>query len=679
MIEPGNPLPLGATADADGVNFAVRSSVATAVELCLFDAAHEQVATFELPARSDDVWHGYLPRVGPGQRYGYRVHGEWRPESGLRANPHKLLLDPYARALSGRFEWNDAVFDYVPGAETPRMNTTDSAAFVPLGVVRSADKPLPRRPAVPWAETIFYEANVRGYTMRHPALAEAERGKFAGMKNGAVLDYLQALGVTSIELLPVHAFIDEHHLVRRGLKNFWGYNPIAFFAPDPRYGDRDPVAEFRDMVAALHDAGFEVILDVVYNHTAEGDFRGPTLSLRGFDNLAYYRTEPLDPGSYVNDTGCGNTLNADHPAVQQLVLDSLRYWHQTMGVDGFRFDLAPVLGRHAHGFSAAHPLLTAISDAPALAGAKLVAEPWDPGPGGYQLGRFPGRWAEWNDQYRDAVRRFWRGDSGAAPDLGRALRGSAEIFEPSGRKPVASVNLVTSHDGFTLADVVSYEQRHNEANGEDNRDGHAHNFSRNHGVEGPTDDPEITAIRRRQRLNLLATLVLSQGTPLLLAGDELGNSQHGNNNAYAQDNETGWIDWSGAARDPAFLDAVRALLNLRRRTPLVHLPDYVHGRLDLGGNEVRIEWRQPSGAAMRESDWESGRALAMLIEERAGADVVSALLLLLNGREEPCAFRLPPIPGLTLVFASDAGVRGDGGQISVPRLAAACLTLGPDA
>jgi glycogen operon protein len=515
--------------------------------------------------------------------------------------------------------------------------------------------------------------------MAHPALDEAVRGRFGGLRHAEVLGYLKALGVTSIELMPVHAFVDEEHLVRRGLRNFWGYNPVAFFAPERRYAAEDPVAEFRGMVDALHDAGFEVILDVVYNHTGEGGAAGPTLGFRGIDNLAYYRTEPDDPAVYINDTGCGNTLNADHPAVARLVLDSLRYWHRSMGVDGFRFDLAPVLGRHGHGYSPEHPLLAAIGAHPDLAGAKLVAEPWDPGPGGYQLGAFPPRWAEWNDQYRDAVRRFWRGDHGASPDLARSLRGSAEIFEASGRKPVASINLVTSHDGFTLADVVAYDRRHNEANGEGNRDGHAHNHSHNHGVEGPTDDPSITGIRRRQRLNMLATLLFSQGTPLLLAGDEFGNSQRGNNNAYAQDNPTGWLDWSGLDDDPCFNTDVRRLIALRRASPLLHLPEYVHGHLAIDGRDVRIDWRRPSGRPMTSDDWHRLQAFSLLIVEETGDAVTDGAALLVNGGDSAVAFRTPALEGaaagLEVAFCSAGEPAREGETLTLPARSCAWLRL----
>jgi glycogen operon protein len=513
--------------------------------------------------------------------------------------------------------------------------------------------------------------------MQHPAIDAAMRGTFDGMRHARVLDYLKALGITSLELMPVHAFIDERHLASRGLRNFWGYNSIAFFAPAPRYGRTDPVREFRDMVRALHDAGIEVILDVVYNHTGESDAEGPTLGFRGLDNLAYYRTMTGEPGTYVNDTGTGNTINADHPEVRRLVTESLCYWHKEMGVDGFRFDLAPVLGRHDDGFSTEHPLLRQISDEPRLRNAKLVAEPWDAGPGGYQLGRFPPRWAEWNDVYRDTLRRFWRGDHDTGRQLAACLRGSAEVFERSGRGPAASVNLVTSHDGFTLADVVSYRERHNQPNGEDNRDGHAHNYSDNYGVEGPAYDPEIRAIRHRQRLNLLATLLLSQGTPLLLAGDEFGNSQYGNNNAYAQDNPTGWLDWAGLDRDPGFLAQVRKLIALRRETPILRLPDYIHGRVETDEGRITVTWLRPDGLEMQPDDWQDARAFVVLLAEAAGADIVSAAALLLNVGPGQSDFSLPAIGTWRLAFASSTETMLTGRTLRLPAPSIACGLLEP--
>jgi glycogen operon protein len=677
VIRPGSSTPLGAIADDEGVNFALFSSVAEAVELCLFDE-HGTERRMPLPGHDGDVWHGYLPGCRVGQRYGYRVHGRYAPDEGLRCNPHKLLLDPYARALAGEFAWHEAVHDFATGADGELVaSELDSAGYVPKAVVTSPGFTDPEpRPRVPWAATIFYEANVRGFTMQHPAISDAERGTFTGMKNAQVLAYLKALGVSSLELMPVHAFIDEAHLARRGLRNFWGYNSISFFAPAPRYAISDGVAEFRDMLRAIHDAGLEVILDVVYNHTGEGDGSGPTLGFRGIDNLAYYSTEPGRPGVYINDTGCGNTINSDHPRVRELVLDSLAYWHRDMGVDGFRFDLAPVLGRHNHGFSPGHPTLEAINSDPRLRHAKLVAEPWDPGPGGYQLGAFPAPWAEWNDRYRDAVRRFWRGDAHTTADLARHLRGSAEIFEASGRSPTASVNFVCSHDGFTLTDVVSFEHRHNEANGEDNRDGHAHNYSTNHGVEGRTGDAAINAARRRQRLNMLATLLLSQGTPLLLAGDEFGNSQRGNNNAYAQDNGIGWLDWSGVDEDPEFTQTVRDLIRLRQETPLLHLPAYVHGKLVLEDRLIRIDWLRPDGRAMTDEDWSHKRVFGLVLSEARSSKDYSAFVIAVNGGDSDCFFQLPELGNWQCVFASGKEPAVRGGAVQVSPDSIACVTLG---
>jgi len=654
MIESGRPTPLGATADPSGTNFAVYSSVAQRVELCLFDSSGRQTKSLDLPECTDGVWHGYLPDCRIGQPYGYRVHGPYAPDRGLRCNSHKLLIDPYARALSGQFDWHESAFD---------SNDLDSAGHVPKSVVSETVGDVPTtRPRIPWSDMVFYETNVRGYTMRHPDVPEADRGKFAGMCNAQVLEYLKALGITSLELMPVHEFIDEHHLHKQGLRNFWGYNTISFFAPSSRYANVDARAEFVDMVRGIHDAGIEVILDVVYNHTGESDTNGPTLSFRGLDNLSYYSAEAGSPGEYINDTGCGNTVNADHPRVQQLILDSLRYWHRDMGVDGFRFDLAPVLGRHDHGFSPSHPLLQAISNDETLHDAILIAEPWDPGPAGYQLGQFPARWSEWNDKYRDDVRRFWRGDDGAAGDFAKRLHGSADVFEASGRPPSASVNLVSNHDGFTLADVVSYEQRHNEANGENNRDGHVHNFSRNYGAEGPSDDPSILSLRRRQRLNMLASLLLSQGTPLLLAGDEFGHSQKGNNNAYAQDNETSWLDWSRVDDDPEFLDQVRELVRLRRDEPLLRSQQFVH-------DENSISWRKPDGQHISDADWDMTRAFSLLIGD-------AAILALINGSKDDVQFSLPEnndASGWQLLFSSAPDVSTHAQAASLPALSIAVL------
>jgi glycogen operon protein len=641
-METGSPAPLGATPDTDGVNFAVYSSVAESVELCLFDDEGNTAGTHDLPACSKGIWHGYLPRCKAGQRYGYRVYGRWRPEDGDRCNPNKLLVDPYCRELSGDFTWHDAVFDYIPGARKPTMSPLDSAPFVPKSVVRAPQaRSRTRRPAIAWADTVIYETNLRGFTMRHPAVPEAARGKFAGMRHRDVLAYLRSLGITAVELMPVQAYIDEHHLAKRGLRNFWGYNTIAFFAAMPRFGAADPCGEFADMVNAIHDAGLEVILDIAFNHTGESDQFGPTISLRGLDNSAYYRLESDDPGTYVNDTGTGNTLNADSPQVRSLVLDALRYWSGEMQVDGFRFDLASILGRHADGFSAEHPLLHLVSEDAQLRDVKLIAEPWDPGPGGYQLGHFPDRWGEWNDRFRDSVRKFWRGDPKMNGEFARRLHGSADIFDREGRAPFNSVNFVTSHDGYTLADLVSYEHRHNEANGEDNRDGHAHNYSCNHGIEGETDDAAINEQRRRHRLNLMATLLFSQGTPMLLAGDEFGNSQQGNNNAYAQDNELGWLDWSCLEEDPEFADEVRELVHLRKEWPLLRLPRYLHGETDVGASKMNVHWLNARGKEMDEGNWSGPAGFKVLLAESSVGGKRSRVAVLINNRDEDVDFRLP--------------------------------------
>jgi glycogen operon protein len=673
MIVQGSPEKLGAREDGQGVNFAIFSSAATMVELCLFDENERQYRCHRMPANQNGVWHGYLPGCKAGQRYGYRVHGPWQPEAGLRFNPSKLLLDPYASQLEGAFTWSGALYDFdrTSPKESLLPNQTDSAAFVPKCVVRSSVTPQPvKRPCIPWSDMIIYEANVRGYTMAHPDLPAHERGRFQGMSNGKILEYLKALGITSLELMPVHWMIDEGFLVGRNLRNLWGYNSINFFTPESSYANGNAVAEFHEMVNAIHDAGIEVILDVVYNHTGEGGSSGPSLCFRGIDNLGYYRTAPDDAGVYINDTGCGNTVNVDHPRVQDLVLDSLVYWHQQMGVDGFRFDLAPVLGRSPHGFDPSHPLLTRISNAPELATAKLIAEPWDPGPGGYQLGQFPSRWAEWNDNYRDTVRRFWRGDLGQLASVATRLHGSADIFEAAGRRPQSSINFITSHDGFTLMDLVSYEKRHNEANGENNRDGHAHNYSANYGVEGETRNAEINRLRRKQRLNMLATLLLSKGTPMLLAGDELGNSQGGNNNAYAQDNETGWVDWSGLHSDPGFLQQVSKLIQLRGHLEYTRRTYYLHGfeQDDKGWRD--IAWLHPGGEFMQEHHWREELAVSLLFAEADGGQAGGhqpgeaynrAVAIMLNASDTPRDFVLPqlsPVGGWSVVFHSSVSPPG---------------------
>lgn len=685
MIETGRPKPLGARVDGGGVNFAVHSPGADRVELCLFDAGGRETARHDLPECSGGVWHGYLADCRPGQAYGYRAHGRYSPEQGLRFNPHKLLIDPYAREVSGDFRWGPEVFDYVGEGEHLQINPTDSAGFVPKSIVIADDAAADAQgPQIPWSEMIIYETNVRGYTMNHPAVPKRERGTFTGMTNGNILAYLQALGITSIELMPVFEFIDEHFLHEKGLRNFWGYNSINFFTPAGRYSLGNARVEFREMVEAIHAAGFEVIVDVAYNHTGESDGSGPTLSFRGLDNLGYYRTEPDDPGRYINDTGTGNTINMDHVHVQDLILDSLRYWTRQMGVDGFRFDLATVHGRTAHGFTNEHPFFGAIASDPILKNVKLIAEPWDPGPGGYQLGQFPPEWAEWNDRYRDSIRRFWRGDTNEAAEFARRLHGSSDVFESNGRGPCSSVNFVTAHDGFTLMDVVSYERRQNSANGESNHDGHSHNYSHNYGAEGRTDDADINVLRRQQRLNMLATLLLSQGTPMLLAGDEIGNSQQGNNNVYAQDNEIGWIDWSGLEQDPEFLEAIRALIDLRHDIMLFRQPSYLHGAAvnDVGWGD--IQWLKPGGQAIRAEEWANIRAMSVVLTQvgEASGDTAPAVMLLINGSADSVRFSLPRSAGGEWQIRFVSAARGfrpiDDNRWQLPARSLVCVALGAD-
>ena len=664
----GRNHPLGAAWDGLGVNFALFSAHATGVELCLFDAAGRERTRVWLPECTDEIWHGYVPGVGPGDGYGYRVHGPWAPEAGHRFNPAKLLLDPYARALTGALVWGPEVYGYRFEAGDDRViDGRDSAAFVPKGVVVDAAHAWNvARPVVPWERTVLYEAHVRGFTKLHPGVAVEERGTFAGFGSAAALGHIAGLGVTSVELLPVHAFLQDHALVRRGLRNFWGYNSLAFFAPHPAYASRPDQAreEFRDMVARLHGAGLEVVLDVVYNHTAEGDETGPTLSFRGIDNASYYRLQP-DGRHYVNDTGCGNTVDTSHPRVMQMVLDSLRYWTTDMHVDGFRFDLAPVLGRGADGrFDTRAALLQACGQDPVLAGVKLIAEAWDIGPGGYQVGAFPPGWAEWNDRYRDDVRAFWRGDAGRIPALAGRMSGSADTFEHRGRRPWASVNFVTAHDGFTLHDLVSYERKHNDANGEEGRDGTDQNISFNHGLEGDTDDPAILAARGQTMRNLLATLLVSQGTPMLVAGDEFGRTQGGNNNPYCQDNEVSWVDWDIPPRGLEQMAFVRQLLELRREHGALNGGRFftgqeVHGRRD-------VTWLDAAGAALGDADWHDPalRCFGMLVED--GVDG-RAVMVVSNAGMEDVAFALPAGPWRAALdtAAPDAGDRAAGGSVAV--------------
>ncbi|WP_099827437.1 glycogen debranching protein GlgX [Oceaniglobus indicus] len=604
VISAGRAAPLGATFDGDGVNFAVFSEHATGMQLCLFsDDGRHEIDRLDLPERDGDVWHGYISGMRPGQQYGLRAHGPYRPEEGHRFNPNKLLIDPYAKRLTGHPQWHDALMGYTVGAPDAdrSFDKRDSAPFMPRSVVEDPafSWGRDRRPATPVAETVIYEAHVKGLTALHPGVAHP--GTFIGMASDPMLDYLTDLGITAIELLPAQAFLNDRFLVQKKLTNYWGYQTLGFFAPEPRYLHRGQIAEFQQMVARFHSAGIEVILDVVYNHTCEGNEMGPTLAFRGLDNVSYYRLTD-DRRLYVNDTGTGNTLNVDHPMVLRMVMDSLRYWVEVMHVDGFRFDLCTTLGRTDTGFDRGAAFFDAIRQDPVLTQTKLIAEPWDIGPGGYQLGAFPPPFMEWNDKYRDTLRRFWRHDPGMAPGLADRLTGSALQFDHSGRPATASVNMLTAHDGFTLHDVVSYNDKHNIANGEDGNDGHGENFSDNMGVEGPTTKQAIVAARARRKRNMMASLLLSQGTPMLLAGDEMGNSQNGNNNAYNQDNATSWIDWDTS--DPAFHAFTRRLIAFRRKHPILRQKLFLHAQERALDGKADVFWRRPDGQTMSDADWE---------------------------------------------------------------------------
>ncbi|HXH06259.1 MAG TPA: glycogen debranching protein GlgX, partial [Vicinamibacterales bacterium] len=619
-VWPGSPYPLGATWDGVGVNFAIFSEHATRVDLCLFDSAEATAESVRipLPEQTDMVWHGYLPDVRPGQLYGFRVHGPYAPQEGHRFNPAKLLLDPYAKAIGRRMRWHEALFGYPighPDADLA-MDERDSAPYAPLAAVVDPaftwgdDRP----PRTPWHETIIYELHVKGFTKLNPHIPEPLRGTYLGLATEPAIQYLLDLGVTAVELMPVHHHADEWHLVQRGLVNYWGYNTLAYFAPDVRYAATPPerleaIREFKTMVRALHAAGLEVILDVVYNHSAEGSHLGPTLSLRGIDNRSYYRLRPDDPRYYEDFTGTGNTLNMRSPRVLQLIMDSLRYWVLEMHVDGFRFDLAAALARELYEVDKLGAFFDIIHQDPVLSQVKLIAEPWDLGEGGYQVGNFPTKWTEWNGKYRDAVRRFWRGDGGLVSELATRLSGSSDLYAHSGRRPYASINFVTSHDGFTLADLVSYNEKHNEANGEDNRDGEPHNLSWNCGVEGPTDDPAIRALRWRQMRNFMATLLLSQGVPMLSGGDEVARTQQGNNNAYCHDSELTWTPWDLDAERRAFLEFTRRLVWFRRSQPVLRRRRFFQGRAIRGVKD--IVWLDPSGREMTDEAWNAPDARSL--------------------------------------------------------------------
>ena len=656
-VEPGLPYPLGATWDGAGVNFALFSANAEKVELCIFDVrGRRELARVALPEYTDEIWHGYLPEARPGMLYSYRVYGPYDPGRGHRFNHHKLLLDPYAKAITGPVRWSDANYAYRIGSgrEDLSFDRRDNASAMPKCLVLESaftwgmDTP----PLVPWDNTVFYELHVRGYTINHPNVQPALRGTFAGLADPAVVAYLQDLGITTVELLPVHAFVDDRLLVEKRLRNYWGYNSIGFFAPEPRYMLADP-NEFKTMVKHLHEAGIEVVLDVVYNHTAEGNHLGPTLSFKGIDNASYYRLAQ-DPRYYDDVTGTGNTLDLRHPRVLQMVLDSLRYWVEEMHVDGFRFDLATALARENEGYSRDAAFFKAIRQDPVLSRVKLVAEPWDVGMGGYQVGNFPPGWSEWNGKYRDTVRSFWRGDMGTLPDLASRLAGSADLFEHQGRRPHASINFATVHDGFTLTDLVSYNEKHNEANLEDNRDGSDDNRSWNCGAEGPADDPAIENLRERQKRNLVATVLLSLGVPLVLGGDEFGRTQRGNNNAYCQDNEISWVNWNGRnARDLALTEFFKTVLRLRRRHPAFHRRGFYRGQPVDGSGRKDIAWVKPDAHEMGPGDWTGDRrSIGFFL----GAHPM--LFVAMNAAPDDVSFALPDVQRVTWSLVLDTAIEG---------------------
>ena len=658
-LKEGLPHPLGATWDGNGTNFALFSANATKVEACLFDESGErEVERIELPEYTDQIFHGYLEGVGPATFYGYRVHGPYEPDSGHRFNPNKLVLDPYARAHAGALQWNPAVFGYnMESGDDLTFDERDSAPFMPRCVVVDPNFDWRRGPegrSIPWDRTIVYEAHVKGFTKLHPQVAENLRGTYAGMGTAEVIQHIKSLGITSVELLPIHTFVDGDFLLQKGLRNYWGYDTIGFFAPDPRYAADVPnsLREFKEMVARFHEANLEVILDVVYNHTAEGNERGPTLSFKGIDNASYYRLMPDNPRYYINDTGTGNTVNLSHPRVIQMVMDSLRYWVEQMRVDGFRFDLGTILAREHYGFDEESGFLKAVCQDPVIGAVKLIAEPWDCGPGGYQVGGFPPGWAEWNDKFRDTVRDFWR-EQAPASALAPRLCASGDIFHRSGRRPWASVNFVTAHDGFTLNDLVSYDEKHNEANGEENRDGNSNNRSWNCGAEGQTDDEAINDLRARQRRNFLSTLLLAQGTPMLLAGDEFARTQGGNNNAYCQDNEISWVNWQFGNEQQTLVRFTQKLTALRHKYPILRRSRFFTAeyREDL---EIKdLTWINANGSEMTADEWQDGsmKCFGMLMDGRAQVTGIrkrgqnQTLLMILNGYHELVRFTLPECAG----------------------------------
>jgi isoamylase len=659
-VREGNARAHGAIWDGQGTNFTLFSSSATKVEVCLFDSSGgTELERIALPEYTDQVWHGYIPDVAPGAVYGFRVHGPYAPSEGHRFNPNKLLLDPYARAHVGQVKWSAECFGYTVGAEGDDLtfDERDSAPFMPKCVVVDPDfdwKGQPRTRTVPWDNTIIYEAHVKGFTKLHPAVPDHQKGTYAGLATREVINYVKSLGVTSIELLPIHTFINDNHLLEKGLTNYWGYNSIGFFAPDPRYASAPDqcLREFKEMVASFHDAGLEVILDVVYNHTAEGNERGPTLSFKGIDNASYYRLLPDNKRFYINDTGTGNTLNLSHPNVIEMVTDSLRYWVSELHVDGFRFDLGTILAREQNGFDNQSGFLKACNQDPVLRTVKLIAEPWDCGPGGYQVGGFPPGWAEWNDRFRDTGRDFWKG-SATPSQIAPRICASGDIYNRLGRRPWACVNFLSAHDGFTLNDTVTYNDKHNEANGEDNRDGSSDNRSWNCGVEGPTDDPAVNALRNRQIRNLLAMLLLSQGTPMLLAGDEFGRTQQGNNNAYCQDNEISWLNWELDDKGKSLVQFVQKLCALRHKYPILRRNLFLTGNFDEELEVKDLTWINASGAEMKAEDWGDAnmKCFGMMIDGRARPTGVrqrgteAAMLLVMNAHHDLVEFTLPECPG----------------------------------
>jgi isoamylase len=653
IVWPGNPYPLGSTYDGAGVTFSVFSEIAERVEICFFEENGEETRV-ALPEVTSFCWHGYFPGMQPGQRYGFRIHGPWAPGEGLRCNPDKLLLDPYAKAIDGRVDWDEAVFGHYFSDPFGKRNTHDSAPHMPKSVVINPffDWADDRQPKTPWHRTVIYETHVKGMSVRHPKVPEEIRGTYAGLGHPVMVEYLSHLGITAVELMPIHQFVHDSHLLERGLRNYWGYNSIAFFAPHNEYAagqGGQQVQEFKQMVKALHAAGIEVILDVVYNHTAEGNHLGPLLSMKGIDNRSYYRLLQDDPRYYMDYTGTGNTLNVRHPQVLQLIMDSLRYWVTEMHVDGFRFDLASSLARELHDVDRLSAFFDLIHQDPIVSQVKLIAEPWDVGEGGYQVGNFPPNWSEWNGKYRDCVREYWKGTDQTLAEYAYRFTGSSDLYETTGRKPFASINFITAHDGFCLHDLVSYNDKHNEANGEEGRDGENHNRSWNCGVEGPTDNPEVNALRARQKRNFLAALLLSQGIPMILGGDEMGRTQQGNNNAYCQDNEISWFNWEEA--DPDLVEFASSLIRLRREHPVFRRRRYFMGRSIRGTGKSDIAWFRPDGREMSEEDWDTSyvKTLAVFLNGHGLTEMDvqgepiqdNSFFVMFNAHHEPIPFKLP--------------------------------------